>query len=207
MTDQLFRALTTTFAAIGLLFAIHSPAWSAVAVGEPAPTFSGKAADGSTQSLEGHRGHFVVLEWINHGCPYVKKHYDARNMQRLQETYTSKGVVWLSIISSAPGKQGHSSATQAIDDAKQRGAQPSAIVLDENGTIGKLYGATTTPHMFVIDPNGVLVYMGAIDDQPSFDGDGIENATNYVRLALDQAMAGDAVATPSTKPYGCAVKY
>ena len=180
---------------------------SAPQVGSPAPDFTAEAADGSTQSLAMHRGKYVVLEWLNHGCPYVKKHYKAGNMQRLQSAYTAKGVVWLSVISSAPGKQGHSTPSQALADARAKNARPTAIVLDENGTVGKLYGATTTPHMFVIEPGGKLIYMGAIDDRPSFDPASLEDATNWVEKALDQAMAGEPVETTATKAYGCSVKY
>jgi hypothetical protein len=128
-------------------------------------------------------------------------------MQALQKEYTAKGVVWLSIISSAPGKQGHSTADQANAATKEHGAQPTAVLLDESGAIGRLYDATTTPHMFVIGPNGTLLYAGAIDDQPSFDADSIAGAKNYVRAALDEAIVGQPVTVSSTKAYGCSVKY
>ena len=157
--------------------------------------------------LASFAGKFVVLEWLNHGCPFVKKHYGGGNMQALQKEYTAKGVVWLSIISSAPGKQGHSTAEQANAATKEQGAQPTVVLLDESGAVGHLYDATTTPDMFVIDPSGTLIYAGAIDDQPSFDPETRRNAKNYVRAALDEAMAGKPVTTPATKSYGCGVKY
>jgi peroxiredoxin len=178
-----------------------------VEIGKPAPAFTLPSADGKEVSLESQRGKFVVLEWLNHGCPYVRKHYDSDNMQSLQRKLTEKGVVWLSIISSAPGKQGHSTPAQALADATAKGAKPTAVLLDESGTVGRLYGAATTPHMFVIDPTGALVYMGAIDDQPSFAAESITGAKNFVQQALDEAMASKTVSTPATKPYGCSVKY
>jgi peroxiredoxin len=178
-----------------------------VEIGKPVPAFTLPSADGREVSLAAQRGKFVVLEWLNHGCPYVRKHYDSGNMQRLQSELTQKGVVWLSIISSAPGKQGHSTAEQAEADIAAKGAKPTAVLLDETGAVGRLYGAATTPHMFVIDPAGVLIYMGAIDDQPSFEAESVVGAKNWVRVALEDAMAGKAVSNPATKPYGCSVKY
>jgi peroxiredoxin len=176
-------------------------------VGKPAPAFSLPSAAGGDVSLASQQGKFVVLEWLNHGCPYVRKHYDSGNMQRLQSELTQKGVVWFSIISSAPGKQGHSTPEQARADVAEKAAKPTAVLLDESGTVGRLYGAATTPHMFVIDPTGTLIYMGAIDDQPSFDADSVAVAKNWVRAALEQSMAGQPVAKPATKSYGCSVKY
>jgi len=178
-----------------------------VEIGKPAPAFTLPSAAGSDVSLASQQGKFVVLEWLNHGCPYVRKHYDSGNMQRLQSELTQKGVVWLSIISSAPGKQGHSTPERAQADMAAKGAKPTAVLLDETGAVGRLYGAATTPHMFVIDPAGVLIYMGAIDDQPSFEAESVAGAKNWVRLALEDAMAGKAVSNPATKPYGCSVKY
>jgi len=201
-------ALLLTIVAISMLACL--PATSAradVEIGKPAPAFTLPSADGKEVSLESQRGKFVVLEWLNHGCPYVRKHYESDNMQRLQRKFTERGVVWLSIISSAPGKQGHSTPEQALADAKEKGAKPTAVLLDESGTIGRTYGAATTPHMFVIDPTGALVYMGAIDDQPSFAAESLSGAKNFVELALEEVMAGKIVSLPATKPYGCAVKY
>jgi len=184
-----------------------APASASVEIGKPAPTFTLPGADGKEVSLETQRGKYVVLEWLNHGCPYVRKHYDSDNMQALQRKLTAQGVVWLSIISSAPGKQGHATPAQALADATAKEAKPTSILLDESGSVGRLYGAETTPHMFVIDPAGTLVYMGAIDDQPSFAAESLAGAKNYVQIALEEAMAGKPVSTPATKPYGCSVKY
>ncbi len=192
------------------LVAIAVAAGSAVAapeVGKPAPEFSALGSDGKTYGLKTFAGKFVVLEWLNHGCPFVKKHYEGRNIQALQKEYTDKGVIWLSVISSAPGKQGHSSATEANAASKDHGASPTAVLLDESGAVGHLYDAKTTPHVFIVDPKGVLVYAGAIDDQPSFDGATLAGAQSYVRAALDEAMAGKPVTVASTKAYGCSVKY
>lgn len=187
--------------------AAASSAHADIEIGKPAPAFALPSADGREVSLASQRGKFVVLEWLNHGCPYVRKHYDSGNMQRLQSELTGKGVVWLSIISSAPGKQGHSTPEQASADVVAKQAKPTAVLLDESGTVGHLYGAATTPHMFVVDPAGTLIYMGAIDDQPSFAPESLTNATNWVKLALEEAMAGKPVSHPATKSYGCSVKY
>jgi peroxiredoxin len=184
-----------------------TPALAAPEVGKAAPEFSAVGSDGKTYDLKSLAGKYVVLEWLNHGCPYVKKHYEGGNMQSLQKEYTAKGVVWLSVISSAPGKQGHASAGEANAAVKEHGAHPTAVLLDESGMVGRLYDAKTTPHMFVIDPSGVLVYAGAIDDQPSFDAESLTGAKSYVRAALDEAMAGKPVTVASTKAYGCSVKY
>jgi hypothetical protein len=186
---------------------VASSAHAAAEIGKAAPTFSLPGADGAEHSLESYRGKFIVLEWLNHGCPYVRKHYDSGNMQRLQKDLAEKGVVWLSIISSAPGKQGHSTPEQARADIAAKDAKPAAVLLDEAGTVGRLYGAATTPHMFVIDPSGVLIYLGAIDDQSSFAPESIAGANNWVKLAIDEALAGKPVSTPATKSYGCSVKY
>jgi peroxiredoxin len=209
MYSQYARLFVTMFAATTLASTIAPRGVGAAApeVGKPAPAFSAIASDGKTYDLVSLAGKIIVLEWLNHSCPYVKKHYGAGNMQALQKEYTGKGVVWLSVISSAPGKQGHSTAEQANAATKEHGAQPTAVLLDESGTIGRLYDATTTPHMFVIGATGTLLYAGAIDDQPSFDGDSIASAKNYVRAALDEAIAGQPVTVSSTKAYGCSVKY
>jgi peroxiredoxin len=204
LTPKIFAA-----AALSLVAAASTPIGShaAVTIGAPAPDFSVASASGATESLSAHRGKYVVLEWLNHDCPYVRKHYDNGNMQRLQKELTAKGVVWMSVISSAPGKQGHSTPTGALSDAQTKGATPTAILLDEKGDVGKLYGATTTPHMFVVDPDGTLIYMGAIDDRPSFDAASLDGATNWVEKALEEAMSGRPVTTSATKQYGCSVKY
>jgi len=186
-------------------------AWSiaglAVKAGAPAPPFTGKDTSGKTVALSDFKGKFVVLEWHNQGCPYVKKHYGSGNMQKLQKTWTGKGVVWLTVISSAPGLQGYVTAGQADAYVKEQGASPTAVILDPSGEIGRLYDAKTTPHMFVIDPSGTLIYSGAIDDKPTTDTADIATAQDYVSAALQEAMAGKTVTTAATKPYGCSVKY
>ncbi|MEN9227154.1 MAG: thioredoxin family protein [Gloeomargarita sp. HHBFW_bins_205] len=182
------------------------PTAAAVRVGQPAPDFTARTSTGQTVRLGDYRGRIVVLEWTNHECPFVVKHYQSGNMQKLQQEAKAKGVVWLSIVSSAPGQQGFVTAEQANAILKERKASPTAVLLDPEGTIGRLYGARTTPHMFVIDRAGILQYMGAIDDAPGLNQDPTK-ANNYVRAALQQLMAGQKVTTPTTQPYGCSVKY
>ncbi len=179
----------------------------AVKVGDPAPGFTSVDSNGKQQSLSNYKGKFVVLEWHNQGCPYTKKHYESGNMQRLQKEWTAKGVVWLTVISSAPGTQGFVTPTQENDYLKAMNASPTAVLMDPGGSLGHLYGAKTTPHMFIIDPNGTLIYNGAIDDHSSSDQSDIPNSKNYVSAALTQAMAGKPVTEAATRPYGCSVKY
>jgi hypothetical protein len=192
---------------LALAFVILAQAVFALRVGEPAPGFTATDSHGQRQSLAEYKGKFVVLEWHNQGCPFTKKHYDSGNMQQLQKFWTSKGVIWLTVISSAPGEQGYVTADQENDYVKQTNAAPTAVVLDPKGDLGHLYGAKTTPHMFVINPQGQLIYDGAIDDRPTTDLVDIAGATNYVTLALQQAMAGKPVTTTATRAYGCSVKY
>lgn len=184
-----------------------APAGAAPRIGAPAPLFTGTDTTGAKISLADLRGKIVVLEWTNDGCPFVRKHYGSGNMQALQKEATSSGVVWLSIISSAPGKQGYAGAARADELTRSRGAHPSHVLLDPSGTIGRLYGAKTTPHMFIIDPEGRLVYMGGIDDIPSTRVEDIPRAHNYVRTALAELRAGKPISHPVTRPYGCSVKY
>jgi peroxiredoxin len=179
----------------------------AARVGEPAPDFTGTDSHGQTHKLSDYRGKFVVLEWTNNGCPYTQKHYNSGNMQALQKEWTAKGVVWLTILSSAPGAQGYMTAADENDYIIKVHADPTAAILDPTGTIGREYSARTTPHMFVIDPTGKLIYAGAIDDHPTPDPEDIKASKNYVSEALTEAMAGQPVATSSTRPYGCSVKY
>jgi peroxiredoxin len=184
--------------------------WCAIAaptVGAPAPAFTATDTHGKKISLADQKGKFVVLEWHNQGCPYVVKHYQSGNMQRLQKELTDKGVVWLTVISSAPGKQGHVSPAEADAYVKEQGAAPTAVLLDDDGSVGHLYGAKTTPHMFVIDDKGTLVYAGAIDDKPSTDQADVPGAKSYVLAAYQEAKAGKPVTTAATAPYGCSVKY
>lgn len=187
--------------------AVVRPTESASA-GEPAPAFTATDTKGKSHSLADYRGKWVVLEWFNHGCPYTKKHYKSDNMQRLQREYTAKGVVWFAIVSSAPGKQGyHGSAAEAEEEMTERKAAPSLIVRDTAGVLGRIYGARNTPQMFVIDPEGMLRYAGAIDDRNSSSPKDVETAKNYVRAALDAGLSGQPVAVTTTQPYGCDVKY
>lgn len=196
-------------AAIGWSAATYRPADASgmAELNKPAPDFTLVDSYGKEHKLSDLRGKFVVLEWLNHGCPFVKKHYDSKNMQNLQKQYTGKGVVWLSIISSAPGKQGYSTGDEANQTVKEMGAAPTAVLFDSDGTVGKAYSARTTPHMFVINPEGTLLYNGAIDDIRSTEVDDVAKAKNYVAAALDEAMAGKPVTVGSTQPYGCGVKY
>jgi len=179
----------------------------AARVGEPAPHFAATDSNGKIQSLSSYRGKFVVLEWHNQGCPYTQKHYNSGNMERLQKEWTQKGVVWFTVISSAPGTQGYVTAAQENDYLRRMNAAPTAALLDPMGDLGHLYSAKTTPHMFIINPDGVLIYDGAIDDKPTPDQADIPTSRNYVSLALSEAMSGKPVSTPTSRPYGCSVKY
>jgi peroxiredoxin len=176
-------------------------------VGDPAPAFQATDSNGQTHSLSEYRGKFVVLEWHNHGCPYTRKHYESGNMQRLQREWTVRGVVWFTVISSAPGQQGYVTPQQENDYLQQMNGSPTAALLDPQGDIGRLYSAKTTPHMFIVNPAGVLIYDGAIDSKATTDQADIATATNYVSQALEEAMAGKPVSTPTSRPYGCSVKY
>jgi peroxiredoxin len=176
-------------------------------IGQPAPEFTLTDSNGQSHNLSDFKGKFVVLEWLNHGCPFVKKHYDGGNMQGLQKEYTGKDVVWLSIASSAPGKQGHMSPEETNKAKEEKGSAATAILIDEDGTVGKLYDAKVTPELYVINPEGTLVYMGAIDDKKSVDAADVAGAKNYVKQALDEALAGNPVSEPATEAYGCSVKY
>lgn len=175
--------------------------------GASAPEFSLPDAAGKTHALSGYRGKWVVLEWVNYDCPFVKKHYGSGNMQKVQKTARGKGVVWLSINSSAPGKQGHFAGTELTQRIVDSKADVDGYLLDPDGVVGKAYKAKTTPHMFVIDPQGMVVYAGAIDDKPSTDKADIAGAKNHVQAALEAGMAGKPVETASSTPYGCNVKY
>jgi peroxiredoxin len=176
-------------------------------LGGEAPAFRLTDITGKTHTLADYRGKYLVLEWINYDCPFVKKHYGSGNMQALQKQYRDKGVVWLSICSSAPGKQGHYPLARWPQLVAERKAVPHAVLLDTDGTVGRAYGAKTTPHLYVIDPAGKLAYRGAIDSSPSTKAEDIPGAVNYVRAALEALLAGKVVVDPDTKPYGCSVKY
>ena len=176
-------------------------------IGKAAPEFKAVDTYGKAHSLSQYRGKWVVLEWLNHECPYVRKHYDNKVMQALQKKYAAKGVVWLSVVSSAPGKQGHYSNDKANDLTKETGAAPHAVLIDDSGTFGRTYDARTTPHMFVVNPQGTLLYMGAIDDKSSSRAADLKGARPHVDMALQEAMAGKPVSVPTSQPYGCSVKY
>ncbi|HRJ26797.1 MAG TPA: thioredoxin family protein [Fimbriimonadaceae bacterium] len=178
-----------------------------VATGSTAPNFSLKNSNGATVSLADFKGKYVVLEWTNNKCPFVVKHYATGNMQNLQGWVTGQGAVWLTICSSAEGKEGYVTAAEANDLMKKDGYKASHYLLDAAGTVGKAYGAQRTPHMFIIDPSGKLIYQGALDDNPSPDPETAKTAKNYVRQALTEAMAGKPVSEPTTRAYGCSVKY
>lgn len=177
------------------------------AVDKPAPDFSCNDSNGIEHRLSSYKGKIVVLEWLNHDCPFVKKHYGSGNMQKLQKIYTGKDVVWLSVISSAPGKQGFCTPDKANDLTRAKNAHPTGVLLDPLGTVGKKYGAKTTPHMFIINKEGILVYNGGIDNKRSTDPKDVDRATNYVAKALNELLAGEDVSTKTSAPYGCSVKY
>jgi len=183
-----------------------STAWAA-RVGDRAPDFTATDSTGKVHKLSEYAGKYVVLEWHNRGCPYTAKHYDSGNMQRLQHEWTARGVIWLTVISSAPGRQGYITAADENTFLKQSNAVPTAVLLDPTGALGHLYDAKTTPQMFIIDPHGTLIYNGAIDDRATTDVADINGAKDYVSLALGEALAGKPVGTSSTRPYGCSVKY
>jgi peroxiredoxin len=180
----------------------------ALAVGDTAPAFTLKDTQGKTVKLADFKGRHVVLEWTNPGCPFVVKHYGAQNMQALQKEAQAKNVVWLSVNSTARGHQDHL-APAALQDklVKEWGASPTAVLMDEAGSVGKAYAARTTPHMYVIDPAGKLVFAGGIDDKRSSNPADIAGAKNFVRAALADSLAGKPVATSSATPYGCSIKY
>ncbi len=176
-------------------------------IGKPAPQFSAVDSNGKTWSLADLKGKIVVLETTNHDCPYVRKHYTSNNMQDQQREAAAKGVVWLTVASSATGEQGHVTAQQANDLTRSRNAAPAAVLLDPESKVARAYGATVTPHMYIIDAKGILVYKGGIDSIPSSNVADIPKATQYVRVALGQVQAGQQVADSSTRAYGCTLKY
>ncbi len=182
-------------------------AYASPEIGKPAPDFSTVDSNGKTVKLSDYRGKIVVLEWTNDGCPFVQKHYSSGNMQSLQKEETSRGIVWLSIVSSAPGEQGYVDGAEANALTKARNAAPTAVLLDPEGKVGHLYDAKTTPHMFIVNTDGTLVYMGGIDDKPTSNPADVKTAKNFVRAALDNVVAGKPVGQAVTRPYGCSVKY
>jgi len=180
---------------------------AAVETGARAPEFSLADTNGTTHSLSDFAGKYVVLEWTNHGCPFVAKHYKQGHMQALQEKMTGKGVVWLKINSGAPGKQGYVTAGEGNQLLADKKIKATALLLDSDGTVGRAYDARVTPHMFLIDPEGMVIYQGAIDSIRSTSPDDVDQAENYVKAAYMAHVNGEPVANPTTTPYGCGVKY
>ena len=195
----------TLLALSGLAFALSAQA--APSVGQAAPDFTLKDASGKTVKLSDYRGKHVVLEWTNPGCPYVKKHYNSGNMPATQKDAVDKGVVWLAINSTEKSAYDYMEPAKLVAWQKERKAAPSAVLMDEEGTAGMAYGARTTPHMYIVNPQGQLIYAGGIDSIPSSDADDIKKAVNYVRQGLNEALAGKPVTASVTRPYGCSIKY
>ncbi|MEP0828023.1 MAG: thioredoxin family protein [Candidatus Zixiibacteriota bacterium] len=213
MTRTHFSILTLLALSVVALAAFaeqKTPETAAVAtatVGQTAPDFTLIDANGKSHSLSSFKGKFVVLEWVNFDCPFVRKHYNSGNMPRLQKEMMEKGVVWLGICSSASGKQGYFEGKELTERLKSEGFSANAYLIDNDGKVGRMYGAKTTPHMYIISPEGTLIYAGAIDDKPTTKLDDVKGASNYVVAALQAAMGGKEIATKSTVSYGCSVKY
>ncbi|MGQ0532732.1 MAG: redoxin domain-containing protein [Caulobacteraceae bacterium] len=193
--------------ATAFLFNAGGQAVAAVETGAQAPAFAMQDANGATRTLDEFRGRMVILEWTNHGCPYVRKHYDSGNMQALQQEATADGIVWLQVISSAPGEQGYLDGAGARARVQRDNAHPTSTLLDPTGVMGRAYGARNTPQMFIISSEGAVLYQGAIDDRPSARPATLEGANNYVRAALADIEAGRPIRVAETTPYGCSVKY
>lgn len=197
---KLLLTLVATFSFISRVHALPQDA--------AAPDFKAIDTNGKTHTLSENRGKYVILEWFNEGCPFVQKHYKSENMQSLQKDLTAKGdTLWFTVISSAPGKQGYGTADEHNAKMKEWNASPTAILVDENGEIGKKLGAKTTPHVFIVDPKGIVVYQGAVDDTASTDVDDVKTAKNYIRAAMDELHAGKKVTVGYSEPYGCGIKY
>lgn len=203
------KLITALLITLGLLLSNTATFASPPEVGKAAPDFEATDIKGNPFKLSDHKGKIIILEWSNHKCPFVRKHYDSGNMQNLQKAAhdLGKDIAWVTIVSSAEGRQGHTDAKEAADIIKKTGATPDVKILDTSGTIGKLYDAKTTPHMFIVDAEGTLAYAGAIDDNSSPNPKTIEGAQNYVLAALNDLVSGNTVQTPQTQPYGCSVKY
>lgn len=194
-------------AALVASWSIAGIAHAQAQIDHPAPAFSATTAEGKTLTLDSLKGKTVVLEWTNHECPYVRKHYGSGNIPALQKDATAHGVVWLQVISSAPGQQGFVDGPTAIKLNQERGAAPTHTLLDPSGQIGKAYGAQTSPHLFIVNPQGVLVYKGGIDSIATAKVDDIAKADPYVKTALGELAAGKKISQASTRPYGCSIKY
>ena len=190
-----------------LLLAVTTWVHAAAEVGKPAPAFTLPSCESKPVSLSDFKGKVVVLEWTNHSCPFVVKHYGSGNMQKLQADAAAKGVVWLSICSSAPGKQGHAAPADALKACAERNSAATAYLIDESGDTGRAYDAKRTPEMYVINADGILVYHGAIDDKKSADPADIATAKNLVASAIEETLAGKPVSNPETEAYGCSIKY
>jgi peroxiredoxin len=203
MCNSSWKVLTALVLVAGFISLAHAE----VKIGGPVPTFSAEGSDGKVYSLADYRGKFVVLQWYNRDCPFIHKHYDSGNMQKLQDTYAKKGVIWFEVASSAPDTEGYMKTAEAQNNRAKCGTKSVATLMDPEGAIGKLYAAKTTPHVFIVNPKGVLIYQGAIDDHASADAEDIPKSKNYVAAALDEALAGKPVSISSTHPYGCSVKY
>jgi peroxiredoxin len=193
--------------AILLLLAVSTWVHAEAEIGKPAPAFTLPSCESKSVSLADFKGKVVVLEWTNYGCPFVVKHYGSGNMQKLQADATAKGVVWLSICSSAPKQQGHATPADALKACTEKNSAATAYLIDESGATGRAYGAKRTPEMYVINADGILVYHGAIDDKKSVDPADIATAKNFVAAAIEETLAGKPVSTPETEAYGCSIKY
>jgi peroxiredoxin len=193
--------------AILLLLAVTIWAHAEAEIAKPAPAFTLPSCESKSVSLSDYKGKVVVLEWTNYGCPFVVKHYGSGNMQKLQADAAAKGVVWLSICSSAPKQQGHATPADALKACTEKNSAATAYLIDESGATGRAYGAKRTPEMYVINADGILVYQGAIDDKKSVDPADIASAKNLVAAAIDETLAGKPVSTPETEAYGCSIKY
>ncbi len=192
---------------IALFFVSSLSAFANIKIDEPAPDFTLISSNGETLSLSDFRGKYIVLEWVNLDCPFVKKHYDTENMQKLQDKYIKQGVEWLLICSSAPGKQGHFDNDEINKRMKNYKSNPNAYLIDEDGAVGKAYGAKTTPDMRIINPEGILIYAGAIDDKATTSKDDVKTALNYIDEVLQSVLNNQPIKNKVTKPYGCSVKY
>jgi peroxiredoxin len=206
MSTRFSALLSIPFAIFFIATNVHSTP-AVPTIGQKAPDFTAKDVSGKTVSLSDFKGKHVVLEWFNPNCPYVKKHYNSANMQGLQKEFTAKGVVWLAINSTDKEHVDYLSPAQLTSWGKEKAATPSTMLMDESGQIGQSYGAKTTPHMYIVNPQGQLVYAGGIDNKPSARAEDTKTATNYVRQALGEALAGKAITQAATQPYGCTVKY
>lgn len=203
------RQFTTSSIAAATLLAVTSQSWAqaTATVGQAAPNFSAKDVNGKTVSLADFKGKTVVLEWVNPGCPYVRKHYDGGNMQGTQQEALGKNVVWLAINSTGNDHPDYLAPAKLAAWMKEKKAPATHALMDEDGKIGKAYGARTTPHMYIVDGKGILVYVGGIDSIPSASASDIPKATNYVKVSLTEIASGKPVSNNVTRPYGCSVKY